>query len=44
MSVQILPKRKHGKIKLSRWDIAFHIFNGTVLVLITLTTPRASPR
>ena len=36
MSVQILPRRNRNKLRLTKWDIAFNIFNYTLLVLITL--------
>ncbi len=36
MSVQIMARRKRNKIRLSRWDITFNIFNYTLLVLITV--------
>ena len=36
MSVQILPRRNRNKVKLSKWDIAFNIFNYTLLILITV--------
>ena len=36
MSIQILPRRNRNKVKLSGWDIAFNIFNYTLLIVITL--------
>ncbi len=36
MSIQILPRRNRNKVKLSRWDVAFNIFNYTLLIVITL--------
>ncbi len=36
MSIQVISRRKSSKIKLSRWDIAFHIFNYSLLILFTI--------
>ncbi len=36
MSVQILPRRNRNKVRLSKWDIAFNIFNYALLILITV--------
>ena len=36
MSVQILPRRNRNKVRLSKWDIAFNIFNYSLLILITV--------
>jgi len=36
MSVQVMLQRKRNKVKLSKWDIIFNVFNYTLFILLTI--------